>query len=152
MCTVLFLFSEVVSTEYMGIVLVKQSSQTRLKKGRCWIVSWGSHTPCFLISVPPIKTELMCLLLGIIRPQQICWKSEQKDKKGLSFGELSLSERLMYSPSNPIFFNFANLHSLRTKGLFLYYSVFNIESINVDLDGQLPCRATEKAQDRKSVV
>lgn len=103
-CTVLFLFSEVVSTEYMGIVLVKQSSQTRLEKGRCWIVSWGSHTPCFLISVPPIKTELMCLLLGIIRPQQICWKSEQKDKKGLSFGELSLSERLMYSPSNPIFF------------------------------------------------
>lgn len=87
----------------MGIVLVKQSSQTCLVKGRCWIVSCGSHTPCFLISAPPIKTELLCLLLGIMRPQQICWISEQKDKRGLSFGELNIFESRMYSPSNRIF-------------------------------------------------
>lgn len=50
----------------------------------------------------------------------------------------------MYSPRNHIFFNLANLYIFRTRGLFLYFNVFNIESINVNLEGQLPCKATDK--------
>jgi len=45
----------------------------------------------------------MYLSLGITRAGQVCWKSKQKDERLLSFGELSFSEKLTYSPSSHIF-------------------------------------------------
>lgn len=41
---------------------------------------------------------------------------------------------------------FANVYNFRTKGIFPKCSVFNAESINMNLDGQLLCEATDKAQ------
>lgn len=44
-CTVLFLFSEVVSTEYKGIVLVKQKLSNTLRKRKMLVcIMWQSRT------------------------------------------------------------------------------------------------------------
>lgn len=104
-------------------------------------IVWQSCTLFLDLSAPSVRKELMYLLQSTTRPWQVCWKSEQKDGRGLGFGEFSIFKRLMYSPSNHAFL-ILQIYTTSEPN----YSVFNIESINMNLGGQLLCRATENAE------
>lgn len=103
-------------------------------------IVWQSYTPFFLDSCNTYKDRVWCVChWALWGHSKYAGNQSKKIKEVLVLVKNAFTKQLY-------FFNLANLYSLRTKGLFLYCSVFKIESINVDLDGQLPCRATEKAQ------
>lgn len=98
-------------------------------------IMWQSHTLFLDFCITYRQSWRVC-----------CWALWDHSKyAGNQSRQIKEALVLVDLSSNSIL-NCANLYSLRTKGLFLYCSVFNTESINGDLDGQLPCRATDEAQ------
>lgn len=73
-----------------GSGTTKLTNITLRKRNVLDCIMWQSCTLFLDLFAPSVRTESMYLLQAITRPCQVCWKSEQRDGRGLSFGKFSI--------------------------------------------------------------